>query len=145
MSLRTARYVIASCDGCGPGWWANDPACGAVSPHFLSEMCAREQLGADYGWVIRHRLFRKPVMTCRRCSRQAPAPPSGWADRLEQWLERILGADAIAAEPADAAASPSPPPGHPEAGGDAALTADQEQLLADLDVALFGDDPQDAP
>ncbi len=93
MSLRTARYVIASCDGCGPGWWANDPACGAVSPHFLSEMCAREQLGADYGWVIRHRLFR-PTSTSP-CSATTPRTPhdrarvAGSADRVAvYWLRR---------------------------------------------------------
>ena len=142
MSLRIARYVIAICDRCGPGWWAKDPACGAVTPHFLSELCAREQLAADYGWVIRHRLLRDPVMTCRSCSRQAPAQQDGWLDRIEQWLARLLGADEPAeAQPAEAAACRMPPPSHPETGGGAVLTAEQEELLAELDASLFPDDP----
>jgi hypothetical protein len=146
MSLRIARYLIAVCDRCGPGWWASDPACGSTSPHFLSELCAMEQLAADYGWIIRHRIFGETVMTCRGCSRNAAAQPPGWLDRVETWLLRALGTpEATEGPESDDIRTPGSPQGHSDATSNTALTAEQEQLLAELDARLSGDNPLDSP
>lgn len=139
MAFRKISYLIPYCDGCGLAWSFADPACiDGIPPHFASRAAALTQLPADYGWQLTRLRTGPRLMACRRCAAAGVIPATtgrAWLLAMAGWIRRLV--------PFGPIRRPLPPglgPGHPESMT-AALLAEQEGLLTELDTELFPDEP----
>ena len=136
MGFRKISYLIPSCDGCGLAWSFGDLACTEGIPHFASRAAALAQLPADYGWQIRPRRARRPLMACRRCAAAGVVPATAGRALLlaaAGCVRRLVPFGPVCRRlPAGLG------PGHPESMT-AVLPAAQEGLLAQLDAEIFPD------
>jgi hypothetical protein len=139
MAFRKICYLIPSCDGCGLAWSFDDPACAdGIPPHFASRAAALDRLIAEYGWQVTRWQRGPRLMACRRCAAAGVIPSTtfrAWQLAAAGWIRRWV--------PFGPIRRPLPPglgAGHPESMT-AALPAEQERVLKELDTEFFRDDP----
>jgi hypothetical protein len=135
VAFRKISYLIPSCDGCGLAWSFGDPACvEGIPPHFASRAAAVAQLPADYGWQVTRFRMGPRLMACRRCTAFGVIPATvsrAWLLAAAGWIRHLVPFGAIRRGLG---------PSHPESMS-AALAAEQEGLLAELDDEIFPDQP----
>lgn len=127
MTLRRVTYVTATCDGCGPKCWHNQPD---APPLFADPATARKQLTDEYGWRIVHRVNGRHLMVCPQCANRVECELFGCEDPGGPGGELRLKACSRCGRVRRADA---PPAGHP----DSLPEVDLPDWMVALDASLF--------